>query len=65
MRLLRPRDVAETVGLSRATIWRLERDGMVPKRRHVGPNSVGWLEHEIDEWLESRPYAQEDVGLAS
>jgi len=59
MRLLRPREVANRVGLSRATIWRLEREGSFPKRRQVGPNSVAWLEHEIDEWIENRPAAGE------
>ncbi len=60
MRLLRPTEVAQRVGLSRATLWRLEHAGEFPSRRQIGPNSVGWLEHEIEEWIESRPYAREE-----
>jgi prophage regulatory protein len=42
------------VGLSRSTIWRLERQGLFPKRRKISAQAVGWLEHEVLSWLESR-----------
>jgi len=58
MRFLRATEVAEKVGLSQTTIWRLERDGDFPRRRQLGPNSVGWLESEIEEWMASREVAQ-------
>jgi predicted DNA-binding transcriptional regulator AlpA len=32
----------------------LERDGKFPKRRRLSANAVGWLESEINNWLESR-----------
>lgn len=60
MRILRLVEVVRRVSLSPSTIWRLERAGDFPRRRQVGPNSVGWLEHEIEEWLESRPAADRD-----
>ncbi len=60
MRILRLVEVVRRVGLSPSTIWRLQRAGDFPRRRQVGPNSVGWLEHEIEEWLESRPPADPD-----
>lgn len=54
-RVLRCPQVVYRVGWSRVTIWRAERDGNFPRRIRLGPNSVGWLEDEIEEWLRSRP----------
>jgi prophage regulatory protein len=51
-KILRERDVAQLDGgLSRSTRWRLERDGLYPRRRKIGRHAVGWLESEIDEWV--------------
>jgi predicted DNA-binding transcriptional regulator AlpA len=44
----------KTGGLSRTTIWRLERDGQFPKRRLITGKIVAWDEAEIDEWIKSR-----------
>ena len=44
----------KTGGLSRTTIWRLERDGQFPKRRLLTGKIVAWDEAEIDEWIKSR-----------
>jgi prophage regulatory protein len=51
-RVLRKPEVLSTVGLSDATIWRLERDGKFPKRIQLGGNSVGWSENEVLRWIE-------------
>lgn len=39
---------------SRVTAWRWEAEGRFPKRVKVGPNTVAWIEREIDEWLAER-----------
>ena len=57
MKFLRIRQVMQLTGLSRMTIYRLERDGRFPKRRQLSQNSVAWLESEITDWAESRPIA--------
>ena len=54
MRVLRTTEVVERIGLSRSTLWRLERTGDFPERVHLGANSVGWLETDIDGWLRNR-----------
>ena len=41
-------------GVSRTTAWRMEKEGKFPKRRKVSDGLVGWLESELDEWIESR-----------
>jgi prophage regulatory protein len=56
-RFLRTRAVLERVGLSRTTLWRMERAGDFPARRIVGGGVVGWVESEVDQWITSRPAA--------
>jgi prophage regulatory protein len=55
MQLLRTKQVTMLTGLSRMTIYRMERDGLFPARRKLGKNSVGWLGDDISEWIRSRP----------
>jgi prophage regulatory protein len=54
-RLLRTTEVASRTGLSRTTLWRMEREGTFPKRLRLGSNSIGWVEAEVGEWIDSRP----------
>ena len=57
-RILRADEVVEITGLSRTTIWRLERSGDFPPRRHLSSFAVGWILSEIKEWLTNRQKAQ-------
>lgn len=54
LRLLRFPAVRERTGLSRSTIWRLERRGEFPRHRRISANAVAWIEQEIVEWITSR-----------
>jgi len=56
MRLFRTKQVMAVTGLSRMTIYRLERAGLFPARRRLGENSVGWIDDDITSWIESRPH---------
>lgn len=49
-RFLRIPDVIRETGLSRTTIYRLERRGDFPPRVTLSPNSMGWWSNEIDGW---------------
>jgi len=53
-RLIRKPELMSMIGLSDATIWRMERAGKFPRRVQIGGNSVGWLQSEINEWLERK-----------
>ncbi len=55
MKILRTPEVTNITGLSRTTLWRLERRGDFPRRIRLSPNSIGWIETEVEEWIESRP----------
>jgi len=54
-RLLRLRDVKEKTGLGSSTIYRRMADGTFPVPRSLGPNTVRWLQSEIDAWIRSLP----------
>ena len=49
--------LTDKIGGSRVKAWRDVRDGVLPAPIILGPNSVGWFEDEIDEWLANRPRA--------
>jgi prophage regulatory protein len=54
LKLLRFPAVRERTGLSRSTIWRLEREGDFPKHRRISANAVAWVEDEVLSWIQSR-----------
>lgn len=58
-RLLRIHDVRELTGASRSAIYEWAKEGKFPKPRRLTPfgRRVGWLQHEVQEWIESRPIA--------
>ncbi|MEM9840230.1 MAG: AlpA family phage regulatory protein [Pseudomonadota bacterium] len=54
MRILSKRQVKELVLYSPQHIARLEKAGLFPQRVRLGPNRVGWVEAEVQEWLQMR-----------
>lgn len=60
-RIIRLPEVANRVGLSRTRIYELERAGKFPKRRHIADRATGWIESEIDEFIDSRPVVDPGV----
>ena len=53
-RILRNPEILQITGVSNATIWRWIKDETFPAPVRLGPNSVGWRESAIREWLKSR-----------
>jgi prophage regulatory protein len=53
-RIIRKPELFMKIGLSDATIWRMEKKGKFPRRITLGGNSVGWLSGEIDNWLDKK-----------
>jgi prophage regulatory protein len=54
-RIIRRPAVCEKVGKSGVQVWRDVRAGKFPPPVQLGPNSVGWFEHEIEAWLAAQP----------
>jgi prophage regulatory protein len=53
-RMVREKEVVKLTGLSRSTIWRLERRGQFPSRKKLSAGTVGRSLREIEEWMSSR-----------
>jgi prophage regulatory protein len=51
LKFIRLPQVKEMVGLSTATIWRLEKKGDFPKRKNISRSSVAWLLSDIENWI--------------
>jgi prophage regulatory protein len=48
------RYVTAQVGLSKATLYKMIRENKFPAPKKLGVRSVGWLESDIQEWIDSR-----------
>lgn len=57
--IVRPADLAEILSVSTVTIWRMEKRGDLPPRKKYSSKCVGWPEKTIQEWMESRPDAED------
>ena len=52
--ILRLPEVKKSTGLSRSTIYLRIAQGAFPKPVSLGGRAVGWLEAEVQQWLERR-----------
>lgn len=53
-KIIRLSGVKNMVGLSRSTVYSLIAAGKFPKSISLGERSVGWLESDIQAWIDSR-----------
>lgn len=54
IQILRLKTVCQKTGLSKASIYRLMKQGLFPQSRKIGLRATGWLADEIDTFLISR-----------
>ncbi len=60
IRLIRIKEVTSRIGIGRSTVydWMDSKsprfDQTFPKPIKIGPNSVAWLEQDINEWIMMR-----------
>uniref|UniRef100_A0A831ZVM9 AlpA family phage regulatory protein n=1 Tax=Desulfacinum infernum TaxID=35837 RepID=A0A831ZVM9_9BACT len=50
--ILSPAEVCSLLRIGRSTLWRYERDGLLPKRVHLSRRKTGFLASEVREVLE-------------
>jgi prophage regulatory protein len=53
-KILRLPGVLSQTGLSRSAIYALIADRQFPAQINLGPRTVGWVESEIADWIDSR-----------
>jgi prophage regulatory protein len=64
LRILREPDVRERTGLSASERKLLELRRQFPVRVPLGPRSIGWLEHEVDEWIAEKARQRDNAVTA-
>ena len=52
--ILRLPTVKAITGLSRSTIYLRMSEGSFPEKISLGSRAVGWLETEVQDWLDER-----------
>lgn len=55
--ILRIHDVMDRTKMSRSFIYAAEKNGEFPKRVQLSARAVGWIESDVEAWLEQRASA--------
>ena len=53
-KILRLPDVLQRCGLSRSSLYSQVAKGEFPKPVKISKRSVGWVESDLDDWVQSR-----------
>lgn len=48
---IRKKELAQMLGVSKSTLWRMERRGDLPKSESVTLGSTGWWKEDLDNWV--------------
>ncbi|WP_028868994.1 helix-turn-helix transcriptional regulator [Psychromonas arctica] len=56
-RIISITELSDLLSKSRVSLWRYERDGILPKPIKVQGRTLGWRESVILEWLETQEVA--------
>lgn len=51
MRIIRLKEVIDSTGLARSTIYKFIGEGNFPKPVSLGDRCVGWVEGEVTDWM--------------
>lgn len=61
-KIMRRPEVETITGLCRSSIYAMMETDTFPKPIKLSERSVGWLEHEVQEWLKNRISATREGG---
>jgi len=59
MRIIRLKDVIDSTGLARSTIYKYIAENTFPKPISLGGRCVGWVEGEMHDWILARIEARD------
>lgn len=54
MRIIRLREVIDSTGLARSTVYKYIAEGTFPKPVALGDRAVGWVQSEVQDWIMAR-----------
>ncbi len=64
-RILRLPALMDKVGLGRSSIYAMMAEGTFPTPIKLGERAVGWIEEEVDAWLEARIAERKEPDVAA
>ena len=59
LQIIRPLELSRRLNVSPQTIYRMEERGELPRRIKISKRATGWLESDIQEFLESKRASKE------
>lgn len=62
MRIIRLKEVIDSTGLARSTIYKYMGAGGFPKPVSLGDRCVGWVESEVIDWIQLRIEERDSSG---
>lgn len=54
MRIIRFKEVIDSTGLARSTVYKYIAEGTFPKPVSLGDRCVGWVDSEVHDWILAR-----------
>lgn len=57
-RVIKAGQIAQFIGVSKGTIWRMAAAGQLPKSFKLSPAQTVWDAQEIEDWLEAKKAAR-------
>jgi prophage regulatory protein len=61
MRIIRLKEVTNSTGLARSTVYKYIAEGAFPKPVPLGDRCVGWVEEEVHDWIMAKIEARDLV----
>lgn len=62
-RIIRLAEAKNLSGLSRSSIYALMNEGKFPQKVSIGSRAIGWVENEIQDWIEERVSTRPSKGV--
>ena len=59
MKIMRLKDVIDSTGLARSTIYKYIGEGTFPKTVSLGERCIGFVESEVQDWILARIEARD------
>ncbi len=59
MRIIRLKEVIDSTGLARSTIYKYIGEGTFPKTVSLGERCIGFVESEVQDWILARIEARD------
>jgi predicted DNA-binding transcriptional regulator AlpA len=53
MNYLSVKQIAKKLCIAESTVWKYTQQSDFPKKVQLSPKCSRWIEHEIDEWVQS------------